>query len=52
MAKPGSTPIALNLGSSGITGWTSATGTGSAQTTGSDIAITVGAGEAAIFLAK
>ena len=43
---------ALSLGSSGITGWTSATGAGSASTSGSDLALTVGAGEAAIFLAK
>ncbi len=42
----------LNLASSGITGWTSALGTGSAQTSGSDLSITLGAGEAAIFVAK
>jgi len=43
---------ALSLGSSGITGWASAAGNGSATTSGSDLAITLGAGEAAIFLAK
>ena len=42
----------LGLASSGIAGWTSALGTGSAVTTGSDLAITLGAGEAAIFTAK
>ena len=43
---------ALSLGSSGVTGWTSAAGNGSASTSGADIAITLGDGEAAIFLAK
>ena len=43
---------ALNLASSGITGWTSALGTGSATGTGNDITINVGGGEAAIFVAK
>jgi neopullulanase len=43
---------ALNLAGSGITGWTSALGTGSATTSGSDLAVTLGAGEAAIFVAK
>ena len=43
---------ALNLGASGITGWMSATGTGTAATSGSDIALTLGAGEAAIFTSK
>ena len=43
---------ALNLATSGITGWTSALGTGSAVASGADLAITVGAGEAAIFTAK
>ncbi|MDB4935950.1 MAG: Periplasmic alpha-amylase [Labilithrix sp.] len=43
---------ALGLASSGITGWTSALGTGSASPSGGDIAITLGAGEAAIFVAK
>lgn len=43
---------ALSLGGSGITGWTAALGTGSATTSGSDLAITLGAGEAAIFVAK
>jgi hypothetical protein len=43
---------ALSLAGSGITGWTSALGTGTATTSGSDLAITLGAGEAAIFVAK
>lgn len=43
---------ALNLASSGITGWTSALGTGSAAASGANLAITLGAGEAAIFVAK
>ena len=42
----------LGLASSGISGWTSALGTGTAVTNGSDLAITLGAGEAAIFVAK
>jgi glycosidase len=43
---------ALNLAGSGITGWTSALGTGTAQTSGSDLNVTLGDGEAAIFIAK
>ena len=43
---------ALNLANSGVTGWTAALGTGAATTSGSDLAITLGAGEAAIFVAK
>lgn len=43
---------ALNLASSGITGWTSALGTGSATGTGGDVTINIGGGEAAIFVAK
>jgi glycosidase len=44
---------ALGLSGSGITGWSSALGTGSATPSGNgDIAITLGAGEAAIFVAK
>ena len=44
---------ALGLSGSGITGWTSALGTGTAQASGaSDLSITLGAGEAAIFVAK
>jgi glycosidase len=42
----------LNLASAGITSWTSATGNGSLQASGSDVSITLGAGEAALFLAK
>ncbi|MBX3186178.1 MAG: hypothetical protein KF819_04150 [Labilithrix sp.] len=42
---------ALGLGGSGITGWTSALGTGSMTGT-TDLSISVGAGEAAIFIAK
>jgi glycosidase len=43
---------ALGLSSSGITGWTSALGTGTATPSGGDVALTLGAGEAAIFVAK
>lgn len=43
---------ALDLGSSGITGWTSALGTGTASTAGADVTVSIGAGEAAIFVAK
>lgn len=43
---------ALGLASSGITGWTSAAGNGSATPSGTNIALTLGAGQAAIFLAK
>lgn len=43
---------ALGLAGSGVTGWTAALGTGSASTAGSDLSISVGAGEAAIFVAK
>jgi glycosidase len=42
----------LGLASSGISGWTSALGTGSAATNGNDLTITLGAGQAAIFIAK
>ena len=42
----------LGLATSGIAGWTSALGTGTAVTNGSDLAITLDAGEAAIFTAK
>ena len=42
----------LDLAASGISGWTSATGTGSATPSGGNIALTLGAGEAAMFLAK
>jgi glycosidase len=40
----------LNL--SGITGWTSALGTGVLTSTGTDVTLSLGAGEAALFLAK
>jgi hypothetical protein len=43
---------ALNLASSGIVGWTAALGTGSLTSNGNDLAITLGAGEAGVFVAK
>ncbi|MDB4944804.1 MAG: Periplasmic alpha-amylase [Labilithrix sp.] len=42
----------LNLSTSGITGWTSALGTGTATSNGNDLTLTLGAGQAAIFTAK
>ena len=43
---------ALGISGSGITSWTSALGTGSVQANGNDLTMTLGAGEAAIFVAK
>jgi glycosidase len=41
---------ALSLG--GVTGWKSALGTGSAQSSGGGLTVSIGAGEAAIFVAE
>jgi glycosidase len=43
---------ALGISGSGITSWTSTLGTGSVQANGNDLTMTLGAGEAAIFVAK